>query len=72
MVRTKRMPTQDDCRRAILRLWQQSAFWAEKPSYENKQMFYLWLEKNRSDLLAFRVRRDVDKWQVVHGWLNRG
>jgi hypothetical protein len=36
----------------------------------NGMMFFIHLEKDRPDLLNFRAGYQ-DKWQIVHGWLER-
>jgi hypothetical protein len=47
--------------------------WAKQHgSYDNAAMLdfhFGWLSKNRPDLLLFKCH--ADKWQVVHGWIQR-
>lgn len=64
------MAKQVDCRKRILTYW---AEWQKDPklnAYQNASMFFLHLEQEHSDMLDFRVRAGVDRWQVVNAWLN--
>ena len=59
----------EEARRAVLNEYDR---WAKKHPNDARMMggflFYRHLQKERSDLLDFRVVGD-DKWQIVHGWL---
>lgn len=57
---------------AILKEWRKWQPKSSPPTYEEKWDFYLWLEKERPDLLKFRVSptQQGDKWQTVQAWLN--
>jgi hypothetical protein len=65
------MPTQDDCRKKILQLWRRWYKGAGQATYQDKQEFYMMLGREHPESLDFKVSRGNDKWQVVHGWLNR-
>jgi hypothetical protein len=60
------MPTQDECRAGILGEWQKQKPARRRSTDAERQMFVVWLQKNRPELLDFRSR---DKWQIVYGWL---
>lgn len=60
------MATQDECRAGILREWAKQKPDRRRSTYVERQMFFIWLQKNRGDLLEFRSR---DKSQDVNGWL---
>ena len=60
------MATKDECEAGILREWQKQKPARRRSSYAERQIFIIWLQKNRPDLLEFRSR---DKWQEVNGWL---
>ena len=60
------MATEDECRAGILREWQKQKPDRRRSSYAERQMFIIWLQKNRPDLLEFRSR---DKRQDVNDWL---
>lgn len=49
------------------RTWSQECNSYKVPDMMN--FHFSWLPKNRPDLLVFKSK--VDKWQVVHGWLQR-
>ena len=62
--------TKEESKIAILAEWER---WQDDPSSgtcNDMQMFFLWLEKNRPDLLRWRIRPGMDRWQDVRGWLN--
>jgi hypothetical protein len=58
----------EEARRAVLSEYDR---WSKKHPNDAKVMggflFFRYLQKERSDLLDFRVVGD--KWQIVHGWL---
>ncbi len=60
------MATQDECHAGILREWAKQKPSRRRSTDAERQMFVIWLQKNRPDLLEFRSR---DKWQIVNGWL---
>lgn len=60
------MATEDECRAGILGEWAKQKPARRRSSYAERQMFIIWLQKNRPDLLEFRSR---DKWQEVNEWL---
>ena len=64
--------TKEQCKQKILAEWET---WAKDPNtatYDDKQMFYLWLEQNRPELLTWQLANPgMDRWQDVQGWLNR-
>ena len=60
------MPTEDECEAGILREWAKQKPDRRRSTYVERQMFFIWLQRNRADLLEFRSR---DKWQDVNGWL---
>jgi hypothetical protein len=61
---------QTQSRELILKEWLNWTPKSTPPTYQEKMDFHMWLEGNRPDLLLFRVRRGVDKWQTIHAWLN--
>ena len=60
------MPTQDECRAGILREWQKQKPTRRRSTDAERQMFMIWLQKHRPDLLDFHSR---EKRQDVNGWL---
>jgi len=58
----------EEARRAVLSEYDR---WSKKHPNDAKMMggflFFRYLQKERSDLLDFRVVGD--KWQIVHSWL---
>jgi hypothetical protein len=58
----------EEAKRAVLSEYDR---WAKKHPNDAKMMggflFFRYLQKERSDLLDFRVVGD--RWQIVHGWL---
>lgn len=60
------MATTDECQAGILDEWQKQKPDRRRSTYAERQMFIIWLQKNRPDLLEFRSR---DKWQDVNEWL---
>ena len=60
------MTTQDECRAGILREWAKQKPDRRHSSHAERQMFMIWIQKNRPELLEFRSR---DKWQDIDGWL---
>jgi hypothetical protein len=60
------MATQDECRAGILHEWRKQKPDRRRSSDAERQMFIIWLQKNRPDLLEFRSR---DKRQDVNEWL---
>jgi len=61
---------QTQSRELILKEWFNWTLKSKPPTYREKMDFYQWIEENRPDLLLFRVRSGVDKWQTIHAWLN--
>jgi hypothetical protein len=62
---------QTDARRLILKLWKEWEPKSQPPTYWDRHNFYLWLEREKSELLTFRVSagQGDDKWQTVSTWL---
>jgi hypothetical protein len=60
------MATQDECRVGILREWAQQKPARRRSTDAERQMFIIWLQKNRPELLEFHSR---DKRLDVNGWL---
>ena len=60
------MPTQDECRAGILREWQKQKPPRRRSTDAERQMFVVWLQKHRPDLLDFGSR---EKWRDVNEWL---
>lgn len=63
------MATQDECRVGILLQWKKLKPPRRRSGDAERQMFIIWLQKNRPDLLDFESR---DKWRIVNGWLVEG
>jgi hypothetical protein len=60
------MATTDECRAGILVEWAKQKPDRRRSTYAERQMFMIWLQKNRPDLLEFRSR---DKRHDVNEWL---
>ena len=59
-----------DAKEMILKEWDN---WSKTPDvrdYNEMSMFYLWLKKNKPELLTWRIGAGIDRWQDVQGWLN--
>lgn len=62
--------TINEAKSAVLAEWEK---WADNPSQFDiikMREFYDWLETNRPDVLQWRVKHGVDRWQVVREWIN--
>lgn len=62
--------TKKESKRLILEEWER---WKDDPNqatYYEMQEFYMWIESNRLELLQWKIRPGMDRWQDVHGWLN--
>jgi hypothetical protein len=60
----------DESKRLILEEWER---WKDDPNqatYAEMQEFYMWIENNRPELLRWKIRPGMDRWQDVRGWLN--
>lgn len=60
------MATMDECRAGILVEWAKQKPDRRRSTDAERQMFMIWLQKHRPDLLEFRSR---DKRQDVNEWL---
>jgi len=61
--------TKDESKRQILEEWQRWKADPNNATYQEMQKFYDWLEDNRRELLQWRIRPGMDRWQDVQGWL---
>ncbi len=62
--------TRDESKRLILEEWEDWKDDPNKATYWEMREFYDWIEDNRPELLQWRIRTGMDRWQAVHGWLN--
>ncbi len=62
--------TKDESKRRILEEWERWKTNPNQATYQEMQEFYLWIETNHSELLQWRIRPGMDRWQDVRGWLN--
>jgi hypothetical protein len=65
-VKDRAIRSEDECQAGILAEWQKQKPARRHSTQAERQMFMIWLQKNRPDLLEFRSR---DKWQDVNEWL---
>lgn len=61
---------QKDAERRVLLLWSEWLNRSVPGTYPEKSDFFMHLEEFHPELLSFRVRHGVDKWQVVQAWLS--
>ena len=61
--------TKDESKDRILNEWERWKNDPNRATYQEMQDFYLWLEDNRKELLQWRIRPGMDRWQDVQGWL---
>lgn len=62
--------TQADAKALIIDEWRRWPQRPSKPTDMDMFHFFVWLQRNKEDLLRFRSAGDK-KWHVVHGWLSR-
>jgi len=62
--------TKNESKRRILEEWEGWKANPNQATYQEMQEFYLWIETNHSELLQWRIRPGMDRWQDVRGWLN--
>ena len=62
--------TKDESKHRILKKWETWKANPNQATYQEMQEFYFWIETNHSDLLQWRIRPGMDRWQDVRGWLN--
>lgn len=61
------MIKREDAKRRIIAEWHSWSATQSNATLGNGMMFFLFIQKERSDLLEFRA--SGDKWQHVHSWL---
>ena len=60
---------QKEAEKRILLLWSEWPNRSSPATYLEKTDFYQHLTKIHPEVLDFRVRHGIDKWQVVQTWL---
>jgi hypothetical protein len=61
--------TKDESYRWIIEEWEQWKSDPNRATYDEMRDFFNWVEDNRPELLQWKTREGVDRWQDVQGWL---
>jgi hypothetical protein len=62
--------TKDQSRQLIIKQWKQWKPDPNKGTYQEKLEFYDWLVDTHPELLKWKIRSGMNRWQDVQGWLN--
>ena len=62
--------TKNESKDRILGEWERWRTNPNQATYDEKQEFYLWIETNHPELLRWKIRSGMSRWQDVQGWLN--